>query len=211
MTVHEWASLLVQQVAETDWLQWVAVAAGVAEVLYARAGKIWLYPTGILGTVLTIYILWCSGLYAECWLNGYYFVMSVYGWWHWARKKNTPPVKASYCNAAEWWITGAIVVLGTLLLYVILKYKTPSTVPFWDAWVSATAWAGMWLLARRKIENWILLNISNLFAVPLLFYKHLPMFAALTVFLFVIAVQGFFAWRKEIRADALGTMIPGHS
>lgn len=201
MTVHEWWNLLVQQVAETDWLQWTAVAAGVAEVLYARAGKIWLYPTGILGTVLTIYILQVSGLYAECLLNGYYLVMSIYGWWYWAKKKNLPPVKPAYSSRGEWRVTAGIVAGGTLLLYLFLKYFTPSTVPFWDAWVSATAWAGMWLLARRKIENWILLNVSNAFAVPLLLYKHLPLFAALTVFLFVIAVQGYFAWRKEIRSE----------
>jgi nicotinamide mononucleotide transporter len=201
MTVHEWWNLLVQQVVETDWLQWVAVAAGVAEVLYARAGKIWLYPTGILGTVLTIYILKVSGLYAECLLNGYYLVMSIYGWWYWAKKKHFPPVKPTYSSRGEWYVTISIVGGGTLLLYFFLTYCTPSTVPFWDAWVSATAWAGMWLLARRKIENWILLNVSNAFAVPLLLYKQLPLFAALTVFLFVIAVQGYFAWRKEIRSE----------
>jgi nicotinamide riboside transporter PnuC len=60
----------------------------------------------------------------------------------------------------------AIVVVGFRLLYFMLKRFTSSTVPFWDAWASTTAWAGMWLLARRKIENWILLNVSNLFAIP---------------------------------------------
>jgi len=69
-------------------------------------------------------------------------------------------------------------------------------VPFWDAWISATAWAGMWLLARRKIENWLLLNLSNIFAIPLLFYKKLPLFGALTTFLFIIGVWGFFDWVK---------------
>lgn len=201
MTVHEWWILLAQQVMETDWLQWVAVVAGVAEVLFAWADKIWLYPAGILGTVLTIYILIDAGLYAESLLNGYYVVMSVYGWWYWARKKGQPPVRPSYSNRVEWGVTILISGLGTLLLYVLLKYCTPSTVPFWDAWVSATAWAGTWLLTRRKIENWIILNVSNAFAVPLLLYKHLPLFAALTVFLFVVAILGYLSWRREIRSE----------
>lgn len=209
MTVHDQWQLLVQQVLETDWIQWTAVILGVLEVLYARAGKIWLYPAGLVSTLLTIYVLFGSGLYAESLLNGYYVVMSVYGWWYWARKKGIPPVKPSYCNRRQWEIVLAIVVGGTGVLYVLLKYCTPfmryftpSTVPFWDSWVSATAWAGMWLLARRKIENWVLLNISNAFAVPLLLYKRLPLFSAMTVFLFVIAVQGYFQWRKEIRLAA---------
>jgi nicotinamide mononucleotide transporter len=59
----------------------------------------------------------------------------------------------------------------------------------------------MWLLARRKIENWILLNISNAFGIPLLLYKQLPLFAALNVFLFVIAVQGYYQWKKTITTN----------
>src|SRR6202012_1682826 len=66
-----------------DLLQWVAVVFGVAEVLLAWKNKILLYPAGIISTVLTIYIYAASKLYAESVLNGYYFVMSIYGWWHW--------------------------------------------------------------------------------------------------------------------------------
>jgi nicotinamide mononucleotide transporter len=83
----------------------------------------------------------------------------------------------------------------------MLKYYTDSTVPYWDAWVSATAWAGMWLLAKRKIENWILLNISNAFAIPLLFHKNLPLYALLTLFLFIVAVQGYFKWNKILKQE----------
>ena len=75
----------------------------------------------------------------------------------------------------------------------------PSTTPAWDAWVSVVAWAGTWLLARRKIENWVVLNVSNLFAIPLLIYKGLPMLAVLTIILFIVAVAGFFDWRRRYK------------
>jgi len=84
-------------------------------------------------------------------------------------------------------------------LYIVLRYFTDSTVPAFDSWVSATAWAGMWLLAKRKIENWLLLNISNAFAIPLLLYKGLPLYAALTLFLFIIAVLGYIDWNRIIK------------
>jgi nicotinamide mononucleotide transporter len=201
MHLQDWWQLLVQQAKETTWPEWISVVFGVAEVLYAKANKIWLYPAGIISTAVGIYVLLTAGLYAESWLSVYYLVMSIYGWWYWIKKKNEPPVKASYCTNYEWMIVIVISILGTTLLYIILKKYTPSTVPFWDAFVSATAWAGMWLLAKRKIENWILLNISNLFAVPLLFYKHLALYSALTIFLFIIAVQGYIEWRKIIMND----------
>jgi nicotinamide mononucleotide transporter len=89
-----------------------------------------------------------------------------------------------------------------VLLYTVLVNFTDSTVPLADSWVSATAWAGMWLLAKRKIENWILLNISNAFAIPLLLYKQLPLYAALTLFLFVIAILGYIDWNKTLKQKA---------
>lgn len=199
MQVNEFWQLLKQQVAETDTLQWVATITGVAEVLLARVNNILLYPAGIISTLLTMYILYKFGLYADSLLNGYYMVMSVYGWWYWMKKKDQPAVPISICGTRDWLFVGAIVGGAFAVLYVLLRKWTPSTVPVWDAWVSATAWAGMWLLARRKVENWILLNISNIFAIPLLFYKQLPLFAVLTIILFIVAVFGYFDWRKKYK------------
>lgn len=198
-----WWHLFWQQMKETDVLNWLAVSLGIAEVLLAKANKIWLYPVGIAGTLLSVYILSQAGLYAESLLNGYYIIMSIYGWWYWIKKKNMPPVKITYCSRKDWIIVACITGVSFATLAVLLKYLTPSTVPVWDAWVSATAWAGMWLLSRRKIENWILLNISNLFAIPLLIHKDLPLFAVLTLFLFVVAIFGYFEWRKIIRDEKL--------
>jgi nicotinamide mononucleotide transporter len=203
MQLQDWWHLFLRQVAETDLWQWLAVGFGVLEVLLAKANKIGLYPAGIASTLLSIYILLQSGLYAESLLNGYYLVMSAYGWWYWLKKKNKPAVKISYCNREDWIKVVTIIAVGFALLYMLLTRLTPSTVPVWDSLVSATAWAGMWLLARRKIENWILLNLSNLFAIPLLFYKQLPLYALLTVFLFVVAISGYLDWRNSLKEERL--------
>jgi nicotinamide mononucleotide transporter len=193
----------MEQIKETTWVQWLAVALGVAEVLLARSNNIWLYPTGIAATLLSILLLMEVQLYAESALNVYYVVMSIYGWVHWIRRQDAPPVKITYSNKNEWLISLAISLGGWVVLYALLKNFTPSNVPVWDAFISSTAWAGMWLLARRKMENWVFLNISNLFAIPLLFYKKLPMFAVLTVFLFVVAIFGYFEWRRQAEGSKL--------
>lgn len=203
MTVSEWLHLLGAQLKETPLLQWVGVTFGVAEVLLARANKIWLYPAGIVSTTIATYTLFNAGLYAESLLNIYYLVMTVYGWWNWARQ-NGEPVVVARSTKKEWQIALAITAMAFALLYLVLKRFTPSTVPLWDAWVSATAWAGMWLLAKRKIENWIFLNVSNAFAVPLLIKKELPLYALLTIFLFIVAVQGYFKWSAIIRDRKTG-------
>src|SRR4051794_16155045 len=198
----EWLQLLLTELKETSVIEWLGVGFGVAEVLFAKANKIWLYPTGIISVLLSSYVFILSGLYAESLLNIYYLVMSIYGWWRWIKRKNEPALPISWCSKEDWTITTAIVIIGFAVLYFSLSRFTNSTVPFWDAWVSATAWAGMWLLAKRKIENWILLNISNAFAIPLLLYKHLPLYALLTLFLFIIAVQGYFKWKRIIAVES---------
>lgn len=196
MRSQEWLMLLEDNLEHISWLQFIAVAFGVASVLLARKNNLWLYPTGLVGTMISIFLLFEVRLYAESVLNAYYVVMSVYGWIYWVRKRNEPQIKITYATRKEWFVTLAIVFIGWGILYMLLRFYTPSDVPLWDAFTASTAWAGMWLLARRKIENWILLNVSNLFAIPLLFHKELPLFAALTLFLFVVAFFGYIEWKK---------------
>jgi nicotinamide mononucleotide transporter len=201
MDIQHWINLFKEQVKHTSFLEWASVSFGVAEVLLAKVNNVLLYPVGIFGILLGSTVLIDAGLYAETVLNGYYLVMSFYGWWFWIKVRNEPPVKISTASRREWIITLLIVFVGWGVLYLLLKTFTNSTVPVWDAWVSSTAWAGMWLLARRKIENWVLLNLSNLFAIPLLWHKQLVLFAALTLFLFIVAVFGYFDWLAILKKD----------
>ncbi|MDB5029977.1 nicotinamide riboside transporter PnuC [Mucilaginibacter sp.] len=203
MDIQSLMHLLNAQIQQTTFWEWGAVLFGIAEVLLAKVNNIWLYPTGIAGTAIGIYVLMIAGLYAESALSVYYVVMSVYGWIYWLKKRGHPPVSISWSTRNEWIITLLIVFAGWGILFLLLKNFTASTVPVWDAWVSSTAWAGMWLLARRKLENWILLNISNLFAIPLLWQKQLILFSALTLFLFVVAIFGFFDWRSIWKKEQL--------
>ena len=101
-------------------------------------------------------------------------------------------------------MTWGIAVLGWGLLYVVLDKFTDSDVPILDAFVSSTAWAGMWLLAKRKLENWIWLNVSNLVAIPLLLYKQLFLFSILTLILFVVAIFGYLDWKKMLNSSNNG-------
>ncbi len=199
--MQEWIQIFLQQFREVPLLEWLGVSFGVAEVLLARANKIALYPCGILSVIISTYIFFHSGLYAESVLNLYYFVMSIYGWWWWIKRKHHAAPKITKTNQQEWRTVVAIVAGAFAILYVALTQFTDSTVPIMDAWVSATAWAGMWLLAKRKLENWILLNISNAFSIPLLFYKALPLYALLTLFLFVIAIWGYRGWNKILKQN----------
>jgi nicotinamide mononucleotide transporter len=204
--IEQWLGLFVQQIKDTPYLEWIGVSFGVIEVFLARANKVWLYPAGLASICITIYVMFHAGLFAECLLNSYYFVMSVYGWWLWRHRSTTQSLKITFATPRDWKIVGFIVLGGFVVLYAVLSTCTPSTVPIWDSAVSCTAWAGMWLLANRKVENWILLNISNILAIPLLFHKDLALYATLTTFLFVVAIQGYFGWKKRAELHTISSI-----
>ncbi|WP_296701287.1 nicotinamide riboside transporter PnuC [Algoriphagus sp.] len=191
-------NLLFEQVQATSLLEWLAVSFGVTEVLLAKKNNILLYPAGIIGIVCSSFLLIEAKLYAETLLHGYYLVMSIYGWILWKDNSKSGARQISRSTATDQKITWAIAMGGWVLLYFALENFTDSDVPLVDAFVSSTAWAGMWLLAKRKLENWIWLNVSNLIAIPLLFQKQLILISLLTIFLFVVAIFGYLDWKKEL-------------
>lgn len=198
MNFQDWLGLFQEQISHTSIIEWLAVGFGVSEVLLAKKNNIWLYPTGIVSILLGMFLLLNVKLYAEMLLSIYYLVMSVYGWIIWKKRKEDGENQVSWSTNKELSVAVLISVVGFFVFYFVLRNHTDSDVPLLDAFVSSTAWAGMWLLAKRKIENWIFLNISNIVAIPLLFHKKLPLMACLTTFLFVVAIFGFIDWKKII-------------
>jgi nicotinamide mononucleotide transporter len=194
---------LIKGFQAMTWLEGIAVLFGVLSVLFSKQNHIGVYPTGIVSTGIYIYLFVKATLYAEASLNAYYLIMSIYGWYIWKRRDaQQHETSISRINGKELYTAVAISSIGWALIWFVLSHHTDSTTPLLDAFVSATAWAGMWLLAKRKVENWIFLNISNFVAVPLLFYKHLALTALLTVFLFIIAVMGYFQWLRIYREQS---------
>ncbi|OJW79551.1 MAG: hypothetical protein BGO69_12535 [Bacteroidetes bacterium 46-16] len=205
MDINGFFGVFISQAKATPLLEWIAIFFAVAEVLLARNNKVLLYPAGIISTVIYTYLFIGVGLYADAILNTYYFVMSIYGWVLWLKRRdNGRHLPVSHNSRRDWLITAAIVLLGWALLYIMLTKLFPalfagyqiSDMALWDAFISASAWSGMWLLAKRKVENWLLLNLSNIVAIPVLVYKDMPFTAALTLFLFIVAIFGYFEWRK---------------
>lgn len=183
---------------QLTYLQIIGTVLGVVQVLLARNNNIHNYLFGTVSILIGIWVLYQTKLYADIVLHLYYLFMSIYGWlfWKYGRQKKETPI--TYSDRSEKIMAVAIVIACFALMVYWLGHFTNSDVPVWDAAVSAFAWAGMWLMAKRKMENWIYLNISNLIAIPLLLYKELYIYAGLTIFLFVVGTSGYFKWRKLI-------------
>lgn len=204
MNLDFFVHYILNQWQLTSWLEIIAVVFSILSVLLSYKNNVLLYPAGIISTIIFIWLFANpkTGLYAEASLNLYYLIMSIYGWVIWSIKnKKEEHIPISRTTNKEWKIAIAIFITAYLILFVVLSKFTDSTVPYMDAFVSAAAWSGMWLLARRKIENWIVLNVSNAVGIPLMFYKGLPLTGVLTLFLFIVAIFGYFNWKRIMNAQ----------
>lgn len=196
MNFSEFFNILSQNFRDTSFAELVAVITGIGSVLFARKENILVYPVGIVSVLIYVYLCFIVGLYAEMGINGFYFVMSVYGWYYWAHRgaheEKTPITR---CNTREHLFNGVLLVLSFLVLWLVLEHYTNSTVPVLDALTTAIFIVAMWQMARKKIENWITYFVGNLICVPFYFYKGLALTSIQFLVFVVLAVMGYLSWR----------------
>jgi nicotinamide mononucleotide transporter len=199
MEISSFFDIFLQNLYQTTVLEIIAVVFGLLSVWYSRQVNILVYPTGILSVLIYVYICFHAGLYADMGINWVYFVMSVFGWYNWTLKKqDDTKVKIAWLSL-KGHITAVFVVIISFILisYVLINY-TDSTVPYIDAFTTSVFIVGMWLMAVKKIENWIYWIIGDIICMPMFFYKGL-VFTSFQYFVFLIlAVMGFYSWRKEV-------------
>jgi nicotinamide mononucleotide transporter len=203
MSMAELVQQFIEGIQQTSIWEYIAVFFGIASVLFSRKENILVYPTGLINTIM--YTWFCFawwGLYAEGSLNFYYTIMSIYGWVLWAARKKDGSGKAleiTASNKKEWTIALAFFAGCYIVLFFILKKFTDSTVPAADAFASASAYTGMWLMAKKKLENWIWWIITNIASIPLYFVKGAVFTSFQYLVFLVLAIMGYIEWRKKLR------------
>lgn len=182
-------------------LEIIAVVFGFLSVWYSKQNKILVFPTGMISTVIYVYLLFKWGLLGDMMINGYYFVMSVYGWYIWTRKVDEEPVTPISITTIKEKKISIFIFLVTLV-FVFFVYKTfdkwTSWVAYVDTLTTAIFFVGMWLMARRKLENWIFWIIGDVISIPLYFYKGFTFTSFQYLGFTFIAIFGYLAWKKNI-------------
>ncbi len=189
---------IVEAAKAMSWLEFTAVVFGLASVWFAKKENILVFPTGIISVVIYVYICSQYKLYADMGINAYYFVMSVYGWIVWTKKTDSYPLPISTNTKKEQLLSIGMLVGFFILLYFVLSNFTDSDVPIWDATTTSIFLVGMWLMARKKIENWIAWIIGDIISVPLYAYKGLYLTSFQFIIFTIIAILGYLEWKKKI-------------
>lgn len=203
MSVQEIYQLFTDGMRQTTLLEYIAVLAGIASVWFSRKEKIWVYPVGLVNTIIYVWISWKGQLPGEAAVNFYYTVMSIYGWWIWAKKdqQQQATVRISFSDTRWWWyqllfFSGCYVTLYAALQYMQQSFA-PGAIPWADGLASAAAFTGMWLMAKKKVESWYWWMITNIASIPLYFVKHYVFTSVYYTVLLVMAVYGLYEWKKK--------------
>lgn len=188
---------------QTTWFEYVAVVMGIASVWFSRLENIWVYPTGLVNTIIYVYLSVEGHLFGEASVNLYYTIMSIYGWWLWLKKDATQEhvVTIKFSTAREWMQQLLFFACFYVAIFVALtwlkKEFAQGTLPAIDAFASATAYTGMWLMARKKVESWYWWIATNITSIPLYFMKGYVFTSVYYLVLLVMAVAGLMEWRKR--------------
>ena len=204
MSLQEIWKEFISNIQHTKLLEWISTVTQIASVWYARKNSVLVYPTGIIGVLLAAYLYYFDSeppLYADGTLNIYYFLMSMYGWYNWVKKKDpenyTYPI--SWCTKKQLYIGIGFFLFSWGVLYFGLTKFTDINTPLLDSMVSSSAVTAMWWIAKRKIENWLAWIFSNIIAIPLNFYKHYYLFSLMYVLFLAMAWWGLVAWKKKVK------------
>ncbi|WP_299114690.1 nicotinamide riboside transporter PnuC [uncultured Winogradskyella sp.] len=182
-------------------LEIIAVIFGFLSVWFSKQNKVLVFPTGMISTSIFVYLLLKWQLLGDMMINGYYFIMSVYGWYIWTRKVDDIHVTPISTTTIKEKRISVLIFIATLF-FVYVVYKTFDK---WDGWVAyvdtlttAIFFVGMWLMAKRKIENWIFWIIGDIISVPLYMYKGFTFTSFQYLGFTIIAIYGYLAWKKYL-------------
>jgi nicotinamide mononucleotide transporter len=190
---------------QTTWIEMIAVVSGVVSVWYSKKENILVYPTGLLNTIIYIYISIKGHLLGEASVNMYYTIMSVYGRYLWTRvdpNKHTIVLQITKSSVQDWrnqllFFAGFYIIIYFSLLFLKREFA-PEAIPWADALASASAYTAMWLMARKKVESWFWWIITNMASIPLYFIKGYAFTSVQFIILLILAIAGWRSWLTKV-------------
>lgn len=208
--MQEIVDRFIEGLRNTGPLEYIAVFTGIASVWFSRLENIWVYPVGLVNTIIYVYLSLDGELYGEASVNLYYTIVSIYGWVLWARKddRKNHILQVTHSTPKEWGGQLLFFLAFFVAIYFALHYLRnafyANTIPAADAFASASAFTGMWLMAKKKVESWWWWIATDIASVPLYFVKNYVFTSVYYFILFVMAVFGLLEWKRRAALQVAG-------
>ena len=182
-------------------LEFIASIFGVVSVYFAKKAHIFVYPTGIVCTVITVYLLYKSKFFGDMMMNIYYSAMSIYGWWKWVQPKDgAEEMPITNAQPKEKGLGLLLVILTMLITYGVYNWfgyelQIPNYI---DIFTSGLFFTAMWFMAHKKIEHWLLWIVADIITIPLYAYRGLGMLSLQYIIFTILAIQGYKSWKTYL-------------
>ena len=192
-------------------LEFLGLIFGLLCVYFLIKEKVINFAFGIAYVLVSFFVFWDIQLYGDFILHIFFLVLNIYGWYYWVKgKTNKNHLPISDLNRTELFRYAVLTLLGILIFGFFLQHITyffptiePSSLPYWDATTSIVSVTGMWLTAKKKIENWHCWLIVDILSTGLYIYKGIYFYAFLYLIYIFMAFSGFIAWRKTFQAQPI--------
>ena len=185
------------------YLEIIAVLTGIISVWFAKKENILLYPIGTVSVLIWIFLCWIGEIYSQAVINLFFLIMNIYGWYNWSRKDNSEinKVQIKFSSLKENLLVITVAALLTLLIYSalsnveILNFNWKFVLM--ESFITSLNFIGMWLMAWKRVENWVLWIIGDIFCIPLFVFKEYYLSVAQFFIFIIIAFMGYFEWKKK--------------
>jgi nicotinamide mononucleotide transporter len=201
--MHQFFQTFLEKLVNAGALEWIAVVAGIISVWFSKKEHILVYPVGLVNTIIFVYLSFKNELIGESIVNFYYTVVSIYGWIIWSKRNRQREVllRITFSTRKQWRDQVVFFILLYLVFYVALTYLKEhfyeGAIPWADGFASATAFTGMWLMARKKVESWYWWILTNIASTPLYAVKNLALTSLYYLVLLVLAFYGLKEWKQK--------------
>lgn len=183
-------------------LEFIAFVLGILSVWFAKKENIWVYPVGLIATVITTYLLYVAGYLGDMMINAYFSIMSIYGWYYWAKNGTETDSLPITRTTTKEKIIGIVLFFVTIIvvfgIYTFFDYEIRKD-NYIDIFSSGLFFTGMWYMAQKKIENWTLWIIGDFIVTPLYAYRGLGMLSLQYLIFTGLAVSAYLEWRKILQ------------
>lgn len=183
----------------SNFIEIIAVITGLVYILLSIKQKISCWIFGIISSVLYIYILYNSKIYADMALQIYYVAMGIYGWINWSKSNNNNQLQVSSLNTKNLIKLSIIGILGFFIISIFLIKFTDSNIPYIDAFTTILSFIATWMLAKKILEHWIIWIIVDSVSIGLYFYRELYITILLFIIYTIMAIKGYKEWKKGIK------------
>jgi nicotinamide mononucleotide transporter len=182
-----------------NYIEIIASVLGLWGVWLTTKQKIWCWPIGLLNVILSLYVFLVSKLYADVILQMFYIVLTIYGWYNWLHGgENKSELNVSRIKRTDMLILFIVGMITAFITGYLFKTYTDAALPYWDGTVAVWGIIGTFVQAKKFIENWIIWIISDLLCTGIYVYKGLYAFTGLYFCFAVLAVYGYYSWKKDL-------------